>query len=143
MNNHSELLLQSVCRAADMGRSSLQQLIKGCKDNTFNQLLKQQYDDCNRIYISGAALLGGNGEKPESAPFTGKLMSGAMVAAATVTSGEPDKYADMLVQGNLKGIKQITEDISRYSAADSRARNLAICLRDRLDANNRQLKKYL
>ena len=57
MNHHSKALLQSISKTADMGRSSLSQLLHACRDNAFCEVLRRQYDDSNRICLSAAALL--------------------------------------------------------------------------------------
>lgn len=143
MNHHSKALLQSISKTADMGRSSLSHLLHACRDNAFCEVLRRQYDDSNRICLSAAALLGSSGEQADSAPVMSRMMSGIMVAASAVTDGSNGKFADMLVQGNNKGIAEIDRELLRCSGADARVRNLAVCLRDRLAANNRELQKYL
>ena len=139
MTLHTELLLKN----SDMGRDSLQKMIKSCKDNGLCETLKLQYDDTSRIYLSACALLGSSGEKPSDAPMTAKMMAGAMIAAAAVADKGPARLADMVVKGNERGIKEISDDLAKYDSADSRAKNLAVCLRDRLISNNNELKKYL
>ena len=143
MTHNTELLLKSICKNADMGRDSLKNTIAKCRDNDFREVLKQQYRDTERIYISASALLGSEGQKPSSAPATAKMMANAMIAAAAVTASQPDRYAEMVVHGNQRGIKEITDDLAKYESADARAKNLALCLRDRLISNNNELQKYL
>lgn len=143
MTHNTELLLKSICKNADMGRDSLKNTIAKCRDNDLREMLKQQYRDAERIYISASALLGGEGQRPPCAPATAKIMANAMIAVAAVAASEPERYAEMVVHGNQRGIKEITGDLARYESADSRAKNLALCLRDRLISNNNELKKYL
>lgn len=143
MTEDTKKLLQCVAKNSDIGRSSIKKLIKNCKQNSLSELLHQQYDDCNRLYVSAAALLTADGETPELAPPAGKMMAGAMIAAASIAAPTAENYATMLYNGNLRGIKEISEDMEKHSLADPRAKNLAHCLLDRLEANNRALRKLL
>lgn len=123
--NTTKDLLEQLCQDADMGQSSVKQVMAFTDDPQLHATLDKHLRDYQRAYDKAGALLEHEGNEPKhSSPMT-KLMAHVGAEMQTFTDRSPSKIADMVIQGSTMGVTTITKQLHQYDGSDPAVKDLA------------------
>lgn len=121
-DNH---LLKLLCEDADMGRASIEHVMKKTEDKTLREVLERQHADYEKAYNNAAERLKKNGEEPTvSSPFT-KLMAYLGTDMKTFADDSSSKIAELMIQGNTMGVTGMTKQIHEYDGENKDVLDMA------------------
>ena len=142
MNQDVELL-NYILENAQMGKDSIQELLKRVEDPQFRSLLQNQMEGYQTIYDRTSDKIDRmGGEKKQISPMT-KTMSEMMIKMKTLTDHSPSHVSEMMLQGSNMGIIDMTKRMNHYQSADSEIVGLANHLQEFEQNNVESLKKFL
>ena len=144
MEKNAELL-NYVYQNAQMGRESIEKLLGIVKENeNFIAVLKKHLSEYVDFCDEAVDLLREMGEEVKDVNKMQKIETDMMISMKTLAEKTPDHVSEMLMQGSVMGIIQITRRIKRYeNVADERVMSLAQKLLDMEEHNFSEYKKFL
>ena len=139
----SKDLLSSILKTTQMGQIGIRSILKnklrsGLRTELNSQL--QEYDAIEQE-AHGIALSRG-WELKELNPAI-KGMTNIMTISRLSFGNADSKAAQMMIQGNTRGIIKGYKNLNQFPPSDQRIANLAQKLIDTEDINNRQLQGFL
>ncbi len=136
----NEQLLIAIHQNAEMGKTGLEKLREKCADPALLDLVNAHYEEYKRIYMAADTLLKACEGDDSGAPAAAKLMSGVMLDFAAMKDSSVANFADMMLKGTEKGLKEIDEAIAQFAGtAKTETVNLAETLRAFLLHNKSEL----
>lgn len=144
MEKNAELL-NYVYQNAQMGRGSIEKLLGIVNENEdFISVLKKHLSEYVSFCDDAADLLREMGKEVKEINKMQKAETSMMISMKTLAEKTPDHVSEMLMQGSVMGIIQITRRIKRYeNVADERVMSLAQKLLDMEEHNFNEYKKFL
>lgn len=139
-------LLKYVFKNAQMGRDSIDHVLKAVEDKEFEKLLKEQQQNYDRIERKAKESLQDYNEPAEDLGAVAQTTSALMIKMKTLTDKTPSHLAEMMIQGSTMGIIDIHRRLNQcddYADLDSDVRMLGQRLLELEEGSVEQLKKYL
>ncbi len=136
-------LLQSIYKTTDMGRGSIQNVLRFAGGQPFRQALEQQRTEYDQILSAAGDLLRERDEIPQGVHPLARASTDIMSAMKTLADRSDSKIAEMMIQGNTMGMTKSIRNLHEYNGLDDRVRGLADKLLQTEEANIQQMKEYL
>lgn len=142
MNNNVEFL-NYVSKNAEMGSTSIKNLIDVVDGEKFREVLKNQIDEYEKIYKEANKLLDNyNEEQKETNPLQ-KFTSYIMIKMNLLTDKSTNHIAEMMMKGSNMGIIDIEKKLNSFDNLDKNVNYLGEKLLKAEENNIEQLKPYL
>ena len=105
--------------------------------------LESQLKEYDAIETEAHALASQRGWELRELDPAIRMMSDMMTRMKLSGQGSESKIADMMIQGNTKGMIKSLKDLHQFTGDDERVRTLSQKLLDCENANIRQMQQYL
>lgn len=124
--NHTQALLEFICKNAEMGRKTLAPLSALNSNARFRANIDAILGVYAEIYSEAEQIIRENGWEPASGlSVPEKLMTEFSLRMNTIKDHSVPHIADMILKGASMGVKDISEKMSEYSCADKNAVTVA------------------
>lgn len=136
-------MLNYIYQNAEMGKVTIDQILKEVKDIEFRDVLKEQLKDYQYVVNRCDSLLNAEGRLPKSIDVMPKIMSYFKIKFDTLKDDTSSHIAEMMMQGSNMGITDITRNLNKYKNVDDNIKDLASRLLKIEQDNVETLKPYL
>ena len=135
--------LNYIYQNAEMGKSTIGQLINIVDNASFKQKLESQLKEYNEIFdIAHNKTEEAKKTSKGIASFT-KLTTYLMININTLINKSPSHVAEMIIQGSTMGIIDVTKKLKEYKDANKDITALAQMLLTFEQQNVEEMKKFL
>ena len=135
-------MLNAIHRATQMGSYGIKTVLNETGDRRFRAALRQQLAEYEELSGEAARLLHGHGVTPKSVNPMARLGS-AMTSKMRVRSSPTSKIAELMLQGNTRGMIKSMHNIRTMGILDPKVSSLSNRLLQTEQANIDQMKQYL
>lgn len=140
---NSQQALSSILKTTQMGQLGIRSVLESRMRPNLRQALEEQLKEYDRIETEAHTLACQRGwELPELDPAI-RAMTNMVTRIKVNGSGTESRIADMMIQGNTKGMIQQTKNARRFPHADMPISALNQKLLDTENANIRQMIRFL
>lgn len=137
-------MLHDIHKNADMGQDTLRHILEATRDPEFSGVIRRQKEGYEEAFRkSGEMLRARYGEEGKEAPFMGKLMAHRNISRKSVQGEATSKLAEMVMQGGMMGVTELTRQIHAYAGEDKEVLEFARKQVQREEKNIEELKKFL
>ena len=141
-NNTNIKFLNLIYQNAEMGLIGIDAVIKKVESDKIAKLIKEQRKEYEHFLDDAKKILLKYGAKEEEISKLKNLSSKAM--ANVMTMGKSDKeIAKLMMEGNQKGVLEITAELNDYEGNDEEILDLAHKLLATEEHNREEFKEYL
>ena len=141
-NNTNIKFLNLIYQNAEMGLIGIDAVIKKVESDKIAKLIKEQRKEYEHFLDDAKKILLKYGAKEEEISKLKNLSSKAM--ANVMTMGKSDKeIAKLMMEGNQKGVLEITAELNEYEGNDEEILDLAHKLLATEEHNREEFKEYL
>lgn len=136
-------ILSSVLKTTQMGQIGIRSVLDAAVGSDLREALKGQLQEYDRIETEAHSIASQRGwELPELDPAIRAMTD--MMVRVRLSKADPDsKIADLMIQGNTKGMVKELKNIHRSDGRDSRVTTLTQKLIDTETNNIRQMRPFL
>lgn len=136
-------MLSSILKTTQMGQVGIRSVLDTSMRPGLRKALESQLQEYDSIESEAHAIASSRGwELRELQP--GKRMMADMMTRMKLSHGNADsKIADMMIQGNTRGMIEGLKNLHQFNAQDSRVSALSQKLLDCETANIRQMQNFL
>lgn len=113
MNANVELL-NYIHQNAEMGQDSINRLLEIVDNGDFKNMLRHQFKEYKHVFDESEIMLNDFNKDAKSVGKMPKMATYIMINMKTLTDKSPDHIAEMLIQGSIMGIIQITRRLKEY-----------------------------
>lgn len=139
----SKEMLSSILKTAQMGQIGIRSVLRGSMRPSLRKALESQLQEYDSIESEAHAIASQRGwELPELDPVV-RLMSNMMTNMKLSRGNADSKIADMMIQGNTKGMIKGLKNIHQFNRQDGQISILSQKLLDCETANIRQMQSFL
>lgn len=135
--------LNYIYKNAEMGVIGIDNIITKVKDENLEKILKIQRNEYNNICTEEEDILKKYGKQNEEVGTMAKVSTKVMSEMMLLKENNVQTIAKMMIEGTNKGIIEIVEKINAYNNSDAEIVVLATKLKNTLEKNIEDLKKYL
>ena len=135
--------LNYIYKNAEMGVVGIDDVIGKATDEKFEKLLKKEREEYLEITKEAEDILKKYGKQNEEIGPMAKVSSKMMSEMKLLKDNSIQTIAKMMMEGTNKGIIEITEKINAYNNTDAEIVVLANKLKETLEKNIEELKKFL
>ena len=139
--DNTSAVLQTVHATAQMGKSTLGQLLAQSDDADFSAVIRKQQQTYAETAQRAARMLSERGEQPQRQPVTDAL-STLGLRLGTMMDSSPAQMARMMIEGSAMGITALRQELDHGEPEESAAR-MARNLVSFEEKSIETLKKYL
>lgn len=140
---NSQKVLTSVLKTTQMGQIGIRSVLDTRMRPALRKALEQQLREYDQIETEAHALASQRGwELPELDPAV-RMMSNMVTRMKLTGSGSESRIADMMIQGNTKGMVKGLRNTHQFPMEDSQISALSQKLLDTENANIRQMQAFL
>lgn len=140
---NSRQILTSVLKTTQMGQIGIRSVLDTRMRPALRKALEQQLREYDQIETEAHALASQRGwELPELDPAV-RMMSNMVTRMKLTGSGSESRIADMMIQGNTKGMVKGLRNMHQFPREDSQISALSQKLLDTENANIRQMQAFL
>ena len=143
MKNQNTEFLTKIYQNAKMGCDSISYVSEKTDDANMKQSLQKQNTEYNDIASQAAELLNENGETAKEKGAMSHACLWGSVQMNTLADKSSDHIAEMMIQGSIMGVIDMSRSLKRYSQADSSVKKLGEKLIETEENNIQQMKGYL
>ena len=136
-------ILNEVYKNADMAASSLKTIMPKLYDEEFAAEIGAQMEEFKNFSAKAEKSIRGRGGKPKGTSKVVNAMTWMGIQRKTALDVSTSHMADMVIQGNTKGITEMMKKVHQNKAAGHFANELAKELMDMEEKNIDKIKKYL
>lgn len=142
MKNSKEIL-SSVLKTTQMGQVGIRSVLDSSMRPGLRKALESQLREYDSIESEAHAIASQRGwEVPELDPAV-RFMSDMMTRMKLSRGNSDSKIADMMIQGNTKGMIKGLKNIHQFPGTDAQINTLSQKLLDCENANIRQMQSFL
>lgn len=142
MKSNREMLC-SILKTTQMGQVGIRSVLDTSMRPGLRKALKSQLKEYDSIEDEAHVIASQRGwELPELPPGR-RMMSGMMTRMKLGHGNSDSKIADMMIQGNTRGMITSLKDLHQWGSQDSRVSALSQKLLDCETANIRQMQSFL
>ena len=109
----------------------------------FRDALQDQKAEYSRLYRAADTMLRLRGGEPQELSAIAKLSSELSSSMKTMRDHSTSKIAEMMIQGNTRGMTKSLQCLDQYSGEDKEVKALAEKLLRTEEANIEQMKPFL
>ena len=136
-------LLQFVHKNAEMGKSTIPQVLDVVEEPKLRGALKNQLGEYETIANRAENLMRQRGIAPDEAGEMREFMSGMTIRFKTLAGRSSSHIAEMMIQGSTMGTIRMARRLHSCEAADGEALLLAHKLLRTEENNIEQMKEFL
>ena len=141
-NNTNIKFLNLIYQNAQMGLIGIDTVIKKVENEKIAKLIKEQRKEYEEFLDDAKKILLKYGAQEEEISKLKEISSKAM--ASVMTIGKDDKeIAKLMMEGNQKGVLEITAEMNQYEGDDEEILDLAHRLLATEEHNREEFKQYL
>ena len=142
MKNSKEIL-SSVLKAAQMGQVGIRSLLDTTMQPALRSALESQLREYDAIETEAHAIASQRGWELRELDPAVRFLSDRMTRMKLVGSNRDSRIADMMIQGNTRGLIQGIRGLHQYPSRDDRVSGISQKLLDCETANIRQMQQFL
>lgn len=142
MKSNTEVL-SSILKTTQMGQIGIRSVLDTTMKPDLRGALESQLREYDLIESEAHAIASQRGWEVREIDPGIRFMSEMMTRFKLSMGGADSKIADMMIQGNTRGMVKSLKDLHRYSGQDQQVSILAQKLLDCETANIRQMQPYL
>ena len=136
-------MLSAILQTAQMGQIGIRSVLRGSMRPSLRKALESQVQEYDSIESEAHAIASQRGwELPELDPVV-RLMSNMMTNMKLSRGNADSKIADMMIQGNTKGMIKGLKNSHQFNRQDGQISILSQKLLDCETANIRQMQSFL
>ncbi len=143
MNNRNTEFLTKIYQNARMGCDSISYVSEKSKDEGLKKSLLKQHEQYNNIAQDATKLLSESGEAAKEKNPVSKAMLWSSVQMNTLADKTSDHIAEMMIQGSMMGVIDLSRDLKRYSDTDKNVQKLGEKLIEIEEDNIQNMKSFL
>ncbi len=136
-------MLNEIRKATEMGQIGIDSVLDLHTDAALRQALTQQHREYGEIYKQADSLLGKAGEKKENLSPLAKTCAKMAAQMKHSADGSTARVAEMMVEGNTKGLLKSFRCRRRLTELSQETRSLAQKLLQTEVHNIEQMKQFL
>ena len=140
--NKNIIFLNLIHQNAQMGLIGIDTVIKKVENNKIAKLIQEQRKEYEKFLEDAKSILIKYGAKEEEISKLKELSSKAMAEVMTMNKGDKE-IAKLMMEGNQKGVLEITAELNQYEGDDEEILNLAKRLLETEEHNREEFKQYL
>ena len=140
---NSQQILSSVLKTAQMGQVGIRSVLDTRMRPGLRKALEQQLREYDQIETEAHALASQRGWELKDLDPALRMMSNMVTRMKLSAGGTESKIADMMIQGNTKGMIKGLRNMHQFPREDSRISALSQKLLDTENANIRQMQAFL
>ena len=142
MKNSKEML-SSVLKTTQMGQIGIRSVLDTSMRPGLRKALESQLQEYDAIESEAHAIASQRGwEVPELDPAV-RMMSNMMTKMKLTRGNRDSRIADMMIQGNTKGMVKSLKNLHQFAQSDEQINPLSQKLLDCETANIRQMQGFL
>ncbi len=142
MKNSKEIL-SSVLKTAQMGQVGIRSLLDTSMQPALRSALESQLREYDAIETEAHAIASQRGWELRELDPAVRFLSDRMTRMKLVGSNRDSRIADMMIQGNTRGLIQGIRGLHQYPSRDDRVSGISQKLLDCETANIRQMQQFL
>ena len=135
--------LNYIYKNSEMGIIGIDNIITKASDEEFENLLKRQREEYDKICRKADTVLKKYGKQIEEVGKMAHISTKVMSEMSLMKDSSINNIAKMMVEGTNKGIIEITEKLNAYEDIDPEIIMLATELKTLEERNIEELKPYL
>ncbi|MBE7007391.1 MAG: hypothetical protein E7424_09675 [Ruminococcaceae bacterium] len=141
--NQDTQMLQQICKSTQMGQSGIRAVFTGAREPAMKQALASQLREYDAIHHQADRLLRDRGESAQRIP--GLVLAASRMGAQMrlARDGSSSKIAEMMIEGNTKGMVKSMRQNRALHALDPKVSNLSNRLLQTELTNIEQMKPFL
>lgn len=136
-------LLNHIRQTTEMGRDGIDMVMEYAEYKPFREALQDQKAEYSRLYRAADTMLRIRGGEPQELSAIAKLSSELSSSMKTMRDHSTSKIAEMMIQGNTRGMTKSLQCLDQYSGEDKEVKALAEKLLRTEEANIEQMKPFL
>lgn len=136
-------MLNYIYQNAEMGKITIEQILKEIEDIKFRDVLKEQLKDYDYVVNKCDSILNEHGKLPKGIQTMPKIMTYLNIKLSTLNDDTPSHIAEMMINGSTMGVTEITKNLNKYNNIDDSIKDLASRLLKIEQDNIENLKPYL
>ncbi len=136
-------VLQYIYQNSQMGVISIDAIVRRCSHKKFCDLLKMQKDEYTYISLQAQKIIKNLNYKLEKIGLFTRLMTNMTINVNINNETSVSKITRMLLKGTNMGILDITDKLNNYKITDRKIKSLAKTLKQTLENNLEELKKFI
>ena len=140
---NSQQILSSVLKTTQMGQIGIRSVLDTRMRPGLRRALEQQLRDYDQIETEAHTLAAQRGWELKDLDPAVRMMSNMVTRMKLSAGGTESKIADMMIQGNTKGMIKGLRNMHQFPREDSRITALSQKLLDTETANIRQMQAFL
>lgn len=142
MLNNTDLL-NHIRQTTEMGRDGIDMVMEYAEYKPFRDALQDQKTEYSKLYRAADTMLRVRGEEPQELSTIAKLSSELSSSMKTMRDHSTSKIAEMMIQGNTRGMTKSLQCLDQYDGQDKEVKALAEKLLRTEEANIEQMKPFL
>lgn len=142
MKNSKEIL-SSVLKTAQMGQVGIRSLLDTTMQPALRSALESQLREYDAIETEAHAIASQRGWELRELDPAVRFLSDRMTRMKLIGSNRDSRIADMMIQGNTRGLIQGIRGLHQYPSRDDRISGISQKLLDCETANIRQMQQFL
>ncbi len=136
-------LLQHICQTTEMGQLGIDMVLDYADNASFHDALCKQKTEYADLYQSADSLLRERGEQPKSINAFARFSSELASSMKTMHDHSQSAIAEMMIQGNTKGMTKSLQYLEDYSGEATPITALTRKLLQTEESNIEQMKSFL
>lgn len=140
---NSQQILSSVLKTTQMGQIGIRSVLDTRMRPGLRRALEQQLREYDQIETEAHTLAAQRGWELKDLDPAVRMMSNIVTRMKLSAGGTESKIADMMIQGNTKGMIKGLRNMHQFPREDSRITALSQKLLDTETANIRQMQAFL
>ena len=140
---NSQQILSSVLKTTQMGQIGIRSVLDTRMRPGLRRALEQQLREYDQIETEAHTLAAQRGWELKDLDPAVRMMSNMVTRMKLSAGGTESKIADMMIQGNTKGMIKGLRTMHQFPREDSRITALSQKLLDTETANIRQMQAFL
>lgn len=143
MNNRNTEFLTKIYQNARMGCESISYVSEKTSDDELKKSLLKQHEQYNGVAQDATELLNKHGEPAKDKGPVSKAMVWSGVQMNTMADKSSDHIAEMMIQGSMMGVIDLSRNLKRYSDTESSVQKLGEKLIEVEENNIQRMKSFL
>lgn len=137
-------MLNDIHKNADMGQDTLRHVLEASHDGKFSDVIRKQMEGYAEAFRkSGEMLKARHSYEEKEAPAISKMMAHMNISRKSMQDAPTSKLAEMVMQGGMMGVTELTRQIHEYAGEDREVLDFAKKQLKQEEKNIEELKKFL
>lgn len=143
MNEENNEFLTKIYQNAKTGCDSISYVSEKSNDEKLRQFLLDQHREYSEIAQDATKLLNESGKAAKDKSPVSKAMIWSSVQMNTLADKTSDHIAEMMIQGSIMGIIDMSRNLKRYNDTTAPIKKLGERLIEAEEKNIQNMKEYL